>query len=119
MHMKYIGLDLHKKNIFATVFDGDGKIISRANIRSKREDISYCLRAQGDSSNLSVAIEASYNWLYHYRILESLTDNIIVAHPLKTRIVGEAKVKTDSNYKNVQNAVDTHLSGKQKQNYRK
>jgi hypothetical protein len=44
---------------------------------------------------VSVAIEASYNWLYYYRILEDITDNIVVAHPLKTRIIGEARVKTD------------------------
>jgi len=67
--MKYIGLDLHKKSIFATVLGEDGKILSRANIRSKREDISYYLKAQGDSENLSVAIEASYNWLYYFRVL--------------------------------------------------
>jgi len=93
--MKYIGLDLHKRNIFATVLGADGKIISRANISSKRRDISHYLRAQGSGSELSVAIEASYNWLYYYRILETITDNITVANPLKTRIIGEARVKTD------------------------
>lgn len=91
--MKYIGLDLHKKSIFATVLGADGKIISRANISSKKEDISYYLKSQG--SDISIAIEASYNWLYYYRILEAITDNITVAHPLKTRIIGEARVKTD------------------------
>jgi len=75
--------------------DGDGKIISRANIRSKKEDISYYLKSQGSSENLSVAIEASYNWLYYYRILEGITDNIVVAHSLKTKIIGESRVKTD------------------------
>ena len=93
--MKYIGLDLHKRNIFATVLGADGKIISRANISSKKEDISHYLKAQGDGKELSVAIEASYNWLYYFRILEAITDNITVAHPLKTRIIGEARVKTD------------------------
>ncbi|MBU4293055.1 MAG: hypothetical protein KJ770_03280 [Actinobacteria bacterium] len=33
---------------------------------------------------MSIAIEASYNWLYCYRILEEIADNITVAHPLKT-----------------------------------
>jgi len=93
--MKYIGLDLHKRNIFATVLDGDGKILSRANISSKRQDISYYLKKQGNGDELSVAIEASYNWLYYYRILEGITDNITVAHPLKTKIIGESRIKTD------------------------
>ncbi|MBC7334367.1 MAG: transposase [Actinobacteria bacterium] len=82
-----------KKVFLETVLDGDGKIISKANIRSKREDLSHYLKRQGN--DISVAIEASYNWLYYYRILEDVTENITVAHPLKTRIIGEAKVKTD------------------------
>ena len=70
--MKYIGLDLHKRNIFATVLDGDGRILSRTNIRSKKEDINYYLKRQGSSNDLSVAMEASYNWLYYYRVLETI-----------------------------------------------
>ena len=93
--MKYIGLDLHKKSIFATVLGGDGKILSKISLGSKREDISYYLRAQAKGDDLKVAIEASYNWLYYYRILEDITPNITVAHPLKTRIIGESRVKTD------------------------
>jgi len=93
--MKYIGLDLHKKNIFATVLDDRGKIISKARIGSKKEDIYCFLKKQGQKDNLSVAMEASYNWQYYYRIIESLTCNITLAHPLKTRIIGEAKIKTD------------------------
>jgi transposase len=95
MHVKFIGLDLHKRNIFATVLGGDGKIISRVNIGSDRQDVSYFLKKLGDGSDLSVAMEASYNWLYYYRILEEITDNITVAHPLKTRIIGESRIKTD------------------------
>lgn len=93
--MKYIELDLHKKSIFAIILDGDGKILSKANIRSKKEDINYYLKRQGESKDLSIAIEASYNWLYYFRVLEDITDNITVAHPLKTIIIGEAKIKTD------------------------
>ena len=74
--------------------DCDCKILSRANIKSKKEDISYYLKSQGSSENLSVAIEASYNWLCYYRILEDITDNIVVAHPLKTKIIDESRVKT-------------------------
>ena len=42
--MKYIGLDLHKRNIFATVLDGDGKILSRANIRSNSLSAPFLLK---------------------------------------------------------------------------
>ena len=56
---------LHKKSIFATVLGEDGKILSRVNIRSKKEDISYYLREQGSKEEVSLAVEASHNWLYY------------------------------------------------------
>jgi transposase len=93
--MKYIGLDLHKKNIFATVLGEDGKILSKVNISSKKQDIQYYLKSIGKKEEISIAMEASYNWLYYFRTVEDLSDNIILAHPLKTRIIGEAKIKTD------------------------
>jgi len=40
-------------------------------------------------------MEASYNWQYFYRAVEEVAENIVLAHPLKTRIIGEAKIKTD------------------------
>ena len=93
--MKYIGLDLHKKSIFATVLDGDGKILSKTKIGPKSRDILYYLKKQGKKDELSVAMEASYNWPYYYRAAEEAADTIVLAHPLKTRIIGEAKIKTD------------------------
>src|SRR4030043_1472399 len=95
MHMKYIGLDLQKKSIFVTVLDGDGKILSKTKIGSNSRDISYYLKSQGKKDELSVAMEASYNWQYFYRAVEEAADTIVLAHPLKTRIIGEAKIKTD------------------------
>lgn len=93
--MKYIGLDLHKKSIFATVLGEDGKILSRTKIGSGRDDICYYLKKQGRKEELSVAMEASYNWQYFYRAVEETADTIVLAYPLKTRIIGEAKIKTD------------------------
>ena len=93
--MKYIGLDLHKKKIYATVLGEDGKILSRTKIRSKRQDIYYYLKSQGEKDKLSVTMEASYNWPYFYRAVEEAAESIVLAHPLKTRIIGEAKIKTD------------------------
>ena len=93
--MKYIGLDLHKKSIFATVLAEDGKILSRTKIGPTTTDIRYYLKSQGRKEELSVAMEASYNWPYYYRAAEEVADTIVLAHPLKTRIIGEAKIKTD------------------------
>ena len=41
--MKYIGLDLHKRKIFATVLDGDGTILAINAIGTNEQDIYYYL----------------------------------------------------------------------------
>jgi len=41
--VKYIGLDSHKKKIFATVLDGDETILARSAIGTGRDDIYYYL----------------------------------------------------------------------------
>ena len=58
--MKYIGLDLHKKSIFATVLGEDGNILSRTKIGPNTRDICYYLKSQGAKDELSVAMEASH-----------------------------------------------------------
>jgi len=32
---------------------------------------------------------------YYYRAAEEAADTVVLAHPLKTRVMGEAKIKTD------------------------
>ena len=86
---------LHKKSIFATVLGEDGEVLSSTKIGPNSKDILYYLKSQGRKEELSVAIEASYNWPYCYQAVEEAADNIILAYPLKARIISEAKIKTD------------------------
>ncbi len=48
------------------------------------------------SCDLSVVIEASYGWEYIYDEIKDLVRETKVAHPLKTRAIAEARIKTDS-----------------------
>jgi len=99
--MKYIGLDWHKRKIFSTVLEDDGTILARNTIGTNKQDIYYYLNNIKSKDNISIAMEASYNWQYTYRIAENITDNIVLAHTSKTRIIGEAKIKTDK--------IDSHI----------
>ena len=74
--------------------DSDGTILARNTIGAGRQDICHYLNNIKLKDNISVAMEASYNWQYAYGIVEGITDSIVLAHPLKTRIIGEAKIKT-------------------------
>jgi transposase len=50
-------------------------------------------------------MEASMNWYYLYDLLETLEIPVTLAHPLRTRAIAEAKVKTDK----VDSATLAHL----------
>jgi transposase len=44
----------------------------------------------------SVVVEATGNWMYLYETIERYTPDVILAHPLKTRAIAEARIKTDT-----------------------
>lgn len=94
--MKYIGIDHHKQYFVATVMDQNGEVISKERIPTDRKAIrDYFKRVNGDGE-LKAVIEASYGWNYIYDEIRELVKEIKVAHPLKTRAIAEAKIKTDS-----------------------
>ncbi len=41
-------------------------------------------------------METCYGWQYFYDEVTELVDELIMAHPLKTRLIAEAMIKTDS-----------------------
>lgn len=45
---------------------------------------------------LKAVMEACYGWEYFYDEVDELVDELIMAHPLKTRLIAEARIKTDS-----------------------
>lgn len=94
--MKYMGIDHHMQYIIATTMDQQGRKISKDRVSSDRRAIKdYIKKANGDG-DLKVVIEASYGWSYFYDEMRELVSEIKVAHPLKTRAIAEARIKTDS-----------------------
>jgi transposase len=43
-----------------------------------------------------VVVEATGNWMYLYETIERYTPDVVLAHPLKTRAIAEARIKTDT-----------------------
>ncbi|MDP3981133.1 MAG: IS110 family transposase [Chlamydiota bacterium] len=91
--MYYVGLDIHKKYCISAVMDKEGKMIDRKKIESKPQALKQYFNALKEPCH--VAMEACYNWGYFLDILEDVTDEISLAHPLKTRLIAEARIKTD------------------------
>jgi transposase len=89
----YIGIDLHKKYSVVTTMDINGNIINQKRVEHNSKALDNFLSSINENDN--IAMEATINWYYFYELLESKTKNIALAHPAKTRIIAEAKVKND------------------------
>ncbi len=90
----YVGVDYHKHYSVTTMMDEAGKVIGRQKIRNDPQS----LLAFADSlpQDSKIALEATNGWYYFYELLEEHCGQIVLAHPLKTRAIAEARIKTDS-----------------------
>ena len=90
---KFVGLDVHLRTCHATVMDGRGTILRQEKFPNERMELDRILRGIDDAE---VAIEACYSWQPVYEFLEERGYEVKLAHPMKTRIIAEAKIKTDA-----------------------
>ncbi|MCW3130607.1 MAG: transposase [Methanophagales archaeon] len=90
--MAYAGVDLHKNFCQTIICTREGELIKEGRIRTEKEDIEEFF---SDLEDLEIAFEASSNYEYFYDLLESLGHKVVLAHPLKTRMIAESRVKTD------------------------
>lgn len=93
--MKYIGMDNHKQYFVATVVTEEGELISREVVSTDREAIRDYFSGLGNKDELIAVMEASYEWSYLYDQIRDKVRELKVAHPLKTRLIAEARIKTD------------------------
>lgn len=91
--MQYIGFDIHKRYTFYTQMDAQGQIQRQGKLANTREGMEEFFAAVAEPAR--VVLEASMNWYHLYDLLEALEIPVTLAHPLRTRAIAEAKVKTD------------------------
>lgn len=92
--MFYIGIDLHKKFSQVTVMNKQGHIKEQ---RKLYHDDREALKAYFGSFDhqAQATMEATRNWSWFYDLLEEVGLDAKLAHPLKTRAIAEARIKTD------------------------
>ncbi|RJR15873.1 MAG: IS110 family transposase [Nitrospiraceae bacterium] len=93
--MKYIGIDYHKQYFVATTMDERGKVISKERVSTDRDSIRHYF-SKVEKTETKAVMEACYGWEYFYDEVDDLIEELIMAHPLKTRLIAEARIKTDS-----------------------
>jgi transposase len=92
--MPFAGVDAHKRYSRAVVKDESGSILCRASLQN---DLAAF---QGFFSNIDgptkAVLEAGRDWGVIYDLLESIGVEPVLANPLKTRAIAEARIKTDT-----------------------
>jgi len=88
----YAGLDIHKKTCQAIICTDKGNIIKEGKITTEKEEIKEFF---SEFKELTIAIEACNTWEHIFETLEMDGHQVVLAHPLKTRVIAEARVKTD------------------------
>ncbi|PIQ85935.1 MAG: hypothetical protein COV74_07135 [Candidatus Omnitrophica bacterium CG11_big_fil_rev_8_21_14_0_20_45_26] len=90
----YIGVDLGRQSSYFVVKDASGKLQERMKVINHRPSIEKMVKRFTPSKPLAV-IEACCNYYWMYQELSRLGCRVILAHPLKTRAIADAKVKND------------------------
>ncbi len=90
--MVYAGLDLHRRYSVITVIDEDGYILRQKRLPNDESIIDF-LQSLGEP--VQVAVEATRNWYWLYDLLDAHNIEVKLSHPLKTRAIAAARIKTD------------------------
>lgn len=92
--MNSVGIDLHRKRSHVAVIDGHGELVlSRRIVNDPGTFLELLEGLQGDSE---IALEATYGWEWLAELLEDAGHELHLAHPLRTRAIAAARVKTDA-----------------------
>jgi transposase len=92
--MNSVGIDLHRNRSHVAVIDEHGELSLSRRIVNDRETFLELLGGlEGESR---IAVEATYGWEWLAELLEDAGYDIHLAHPLRTRAIAAARVKTDA-----------------------
>lgn len=91
--MLYAGVDAHKTTSQITVMDEKGNVVKRKRVPSSPAGLHEAL---GDYQEpMKAVLEASYSWGPMYDWLDTIVDEVVLAHPKKVRAIADARIKTD------------------------
>jgi transposase len=91
--MLHVGVDLHKRKAQIAVVNGEGKVLRNRAVACDREGM------RGFFAKLprpvEAVVEATSNWPWFCDLLEELEIPVTLSHPLKTKAIASARIKTD------------------------
>ena len=90
---EYIGIDLHKAKSFVTRMDEQGTVLEQRHLVHNTGALQQYLTAL--PADARIAVEATGNWMWLYELIEDRHPDLLLAHPLKTKAIASARIKTD------------------------
>jgi transposase len=90
---RWIGIDLHRRRSQIAIIDEHGELSLSRRIVNDPDTFRELL---GDPGTGHVALEATYGWEWLAELLDQAGHDVHLAHPLRTRAIAAARVKTDA-----------------------
>jgi transposase len=92
--MNSVGIDLHRKRSHVAALDErGGELFSRRIVNDPDAFVALLGELDGESK---IALEATYGWEWLADLLEEHGYELHLAHPLRTKAIASARVKTDA-----------------------
>lgn len=89
----YVGLDVHKRFTQFAIKDKEGNIVKEGKFFNEDRNFEEFVKILEDGAK--VVLEACSVWEPTYDIIESSGFDVTLCHPLKTKAIASAKIKTD------------------------
>jgi len=89
----FVGLDVHKKSVVATVLDREGNRVDQSSFGSRDSELITYLNSL--SGRKHVVLEACNVWEHFYDAATSTDAEVTLAHPYRVRLISEASLKSD------------------------
>lgn len=92
--MLHAGMDMHKRFSVVTVVDDEGRgVVEGRRLRNKETELLAFFREL--DQEVRVVLEAGPNWMWMCDLLDDYGIDNKLCHPLKTKAIASAKIKTD------------------------
>ena len=94
--MNTVGIDVGKRKCKAAVKDGNGQTLNEFFFSNDKDGISKLTKIALGYGECEAVVESTANmWIRIHDTLEDNGMNTVLANPYKTRIIAEAKIKSD------------------------
>ena len=93
----HVRIDVHKKMCQAVVLDEDGELLDQIRFLNEKEEIKdFAMKLLTFRDDVKAVVESTGNlWIQIHDILEKFGFEVFLSNPTKTRLIAEAKNKTD------------------------